>query len=80
MLVEKISEDWLVSEYPGLAIGDTVEITDPRELIKKGLVKPVKKSKKNKPKNKSKKIDKQVKKESLKTKITNIFKGKKETK
>ncbi len=35
-LLKKLDGNWQPSENPGLAVGDTIEITDPRELILSG--------------------------------------------
>lgn len=37
MLVKKKKDGWTPSEAPGLQIGDTVEITNPRDLILAGF-------------------------------------------
>lgn len=38
MLVKKINPEWQPSENPGLRVGDTLEITDPKSLILGGMV------------------------------------------
>ena len=42
MLVRKIKEDWKPSENKSLQIGEIIDITDPRLLIKMGIVEEVK--------------------------------------
>lgn len=41
MLVKKINNDWSPSENRELKVGETVEITDPRELIVKGYAQAI---------------------------------------
>ena len=38
MLVKKINSEWNPTENNGLKVGDTIEITDPKELILSGMV------------------------------------------
>lgn len=38
MIVKKIQADWQPSENPFLKVGDTIEITDPKQLILDGVV------------------------------------------
>jgi len=38
MLVRKINQDWKPSENPELKVGETIEITDPKQLIVSGMV------------------------------------------
>lgn len=38
MLVKKVNPEWQPSENPGLKVGDTLEITDPKSLILAGDV------------------------------------------
>lgn len=38
MLVKKINPAWKPSEQPDLEVGDTLEITDPKQLIVSGMV------------------------------------------
>lgn len=38
MLVKKINDEWAPAENPGLKIGETVEITDPKELLENKMV------------------------------------------
>lgn len=37
MLVKKTREDWKPSENPELKIGETLDVTNPRDLIEQGL-------------------------------------------
>jgi hypothetical protein len=41
MLVKKIKSEWKPSEKPGLQVGETIEMTDPRQLILDGACKAV---------------------------------------
>lgn len=36
MLVKKVSSEWKPSEKPDLKVGETIEITDPKDLILQG--------------------------------------------
>jgi len=36
MLVKKVNPEWQPSENPGLKVGETIEITDPKALILSG--------------------------------------------
>jgi len=38
MIVKKIAADWYPSENNGLRVGDTIDITDPKQLILDGKV------------------------------------------
>lgn len=38
MLVKKLNPDWKPSENPDLAVGETIDITDPKSLIIEGSV------------------------------------------
>lgn len=38
MLVKKINSEWNPTENNGLKVGDTIEITDPKNLILSGMV------------------------------------------
>lgn len=38
MIVKKINPDWQPVENPGIKVGETLEITDPKQLILSGMV------------------------------------------
>jgi len=38
MLVKKVNPDWMPSENPGIKVGETIEITNPRQLVLDGTV------------------------------------------
>jgi len=37
MLVKKINPEWQPAENRGLEVGEVIEITDPRQIVKQGL-------------------------------------------
>lgn len=41
MLVKKINPEWQPSEKPGIKVGETIEMTNPRQLILTGMVRAV---------------------------------------
>jgi hypothetical protein len=59
MKVVKVDPNWLPAEFPGLKVGEEIEISDPSKLLELGQVELPKKA----PEKKSSKSKKEVKEE-----------------